>query len=565
MLYRHQDGSRDGAKASLSGVFGPPGVAQAVASEVPAWRLNRAAREVMLVEGAPRPVPEAAVMPAGFRVRYLVTCPLTRNGRRVGTLLLAGPGEWAAHRELDHDALDDLCGSLAREVAPRPRPNKEHDTRAGHVGAGYDEVTGLPERRLLEGRLEAVLREAGEGRERVAIALVSLDGLTRIHDWLGRAVADEVLRQTAERLTDLSDGALVGRARDQDLLLVLRQIGGGRMAQALIDRVAQELREPFHVRGYELSVSASFGISHFPDDTSDSNALVRYASIALHRGRERGRGRVQAFTLKMRETVEHRGEVERALRDAMRGGELTLHYQPKVRLCDHRMVGAESLLRWQRGGELRSPAQFIPVAEDSGLIVPIGAWGLREACREMKHWRELGGAMSSVSVNVSASQFARPDFVGTVRRCLAAAELTAEALELEITETSIMSDVDEAANKLRSLRNLGVRVSVDDFGTGYSSLAYLQKLPVDVLKVDRQFIKDLDAEDRGIAQPARALVQAIVGLGHNLGLKVLAEGVETAAQLEVVRDLGCEEVQGFYFSRAVPPDHIPALIGRTMI
>jgi EAL domain-containing protein (putative c-di-GMP-specific phosphodiesterase class I) len=337
-------------------------------------------------------------------------------------------------------------------------------------------------------------------------------------------------------------------------LVALTNLPPGRAALAAADRMAQTIREPFHVHGYELSLSATIGLSRYPNDASDPATLLRYAGIAMRRARGRRQGKLESFTPELREAVERRGDMERRLRLALGAGELTLHYQPKVRLADRRTTGVEALLRWRRRDGMVSPAQFLAVAEESELIVPIGTWVLLESCRQMRRWLDRGVPLGSVSVNVSALQFSRPDFVGTIERTLRSARLSADHLELEVTETSLMDDVDGAAERLSALRDLGVRISVDDFGTGYSSLAYLQRLPVDVLKIDRSFVKDLDAP-KG-ARNAYALAEAITGLGHSLGMRVLAEGVETEAQLEAISALGCDEVQGFLLARPMPPEEI---------
>jgi EAL domain-containing protein (putative c-di-GMP-specific phosphodiesterase class I) len=295
------------------------------------------------------------------------------------------------------------------------------------------------------------------------------------------------------------------------------------------------------------------GIARFPDDGLDASALLRHADIALHRAKESGPGRLAIFDDAMRASAEETLQIERELREALRLGQLMLFYQPKYAIEDRRVIGAEALMRWkhpERG--MVSPGRFIPVAEETGLVVPMGTWALIEVCRQRKKWQDAGLPVGRVSVNVSGLQFQRLDFVGTVTRALKSASLDPELLELELTETIIMSDADGATDKLSELRRLGVHVSVDDFGTGYSSLAYLQKLPVDVLKIDRSFVQDLDTEGLK-GEQARALAQAITFLGHQLGLEVLAEGVETPGQLEQLAMVGCDGVQGYIFGRPIPP------------
>jgi len=425
----------------------------------------------------------------------------------------------------------------------------------------HDAITGLPDRQMLEEPMELALDDAERENTGVAVAIIALDRFHRIDDWLGREVGDELLRQVAERLLETStDRDLIGRGSGDHFLAVLTGRPRGRSALALADRMLQAIREPFHVHGYELSLSACVGVSRYPEDASDVARLLRYAGIALNRAKAtRRRGKIECFTDELREAVEQRGDLERHLRRALGAGELLLHYQPKVDLPTKKSSELEALIRWNRQDGLVSPGQFLPVAEESELIVPIGTWVLLEACRQLERWRHEGLLIDAVSVNVSALQFARPDFVGTVQRVLESTRLPAGQLELEVTETSLMDDVEAAVEKLARLRELGVRVSVDDFGTGYSSLSYLQRLPVDVLKIDRAFVKDLDAQ--GMARThARALAEAITGLGHSLGLKVLAEGVETEEQLDAVVGLGCDAVQGYYFSRPLAAELVPEYI-----
>jgi EAL domain-containing protein (putative c-di-GMP-specific phosphodiesterase class I) len=321
--------------------------------------------------------------------------------------------------------------------------------------------------------------------------------------------------------------------------------------------VQQALREPFHIQGHELSLTASVGIAVYPKDADDATQLLRFADMALTRSKAQGVGKLLLFDRAMHDEVRDRVELEKYLRVALREGQLALHYQSKYRIRGGKEhVGAEALLRWthpQRGNI--SPGRFIPIAEETGLIVPIGTWAMTEVCRQVKRWQDRGVGVGRVSVNVSSLQFARPDFVGTVMRAIKGASIPPSSLELELTESIVMNDVDHVAARLGELRKLGVRVSVDDFGTGYSSLAYLSKLPLDVLKIDRSFVRELDAEGtRG--DQASAVAQAITSLGHSLGLDVLAEGVETRGQLDRLDHLGCDEVQGFLFAKPVPPGEL---------
>ncbi len=568
-----------GERARLVGAFGAPAQLARVSDEVAAWRLARAEMAVVQVIGRGPAAPESAVLPTSFGVAALISAPITRNGKRVGTLLLADNRARADWADLDCVALStvrDLLGELLidetdedtgiRRADSLPIEEQSLPPDLGDLAAwpiapgGHDPVTGLPDRLLLTHSAGLALEEARMQGASIAVAILALDRFQRIDDWLGRDVGDELLRQVSERLLETTNETdLVGRGNGDEFVVVLTRLGAGRSASARADRMLQAIREPFHVHGYELSLSATIGLSRFPDDASDPATLLRYAGIALHRAKGRQRGRLEHFTPELKEAVEQRGEVERRLRHAIGAGELVLHYQPRVDLHTKQTTGVEALLRWMRGGTVIAPGAFLPVAEESELIVPIGTWAMLDACRQMRRWLDSGVPLQSVSVNVSALQFARRDFVGTIERTLKTTRLSPEHLELEITETSLMDDVGAAVERLTALRKLGVRVSVDDFGTGYSSLAYLQRLPLDVLKIDRSFVKELDASG-SVSAHAHALTHAIAALGKSLGLRVLAEGVETAAQLEAVRALGCDEVQGFFFARPMPPREIESYL-----
>jgi diguanylate cyclase (GGDEF)-like protein len=389
----------------------------------------------------------------------------------------------------------------------------------------------------------------------VTIAIVSLDRFRRVNDSLGHECGDALLRQVSQRLlSSVEDGDLVARRSGDEFILVLDDIPHGTSPLPRIDRIVQAIREPFHVETHEIVLTACLGIARFPDDAGDPTSLLRYADIALHQAKDDGVGRLRIFDASMQEAARERLDLEYQLREAMRSGQLSMYYQPKYSIATRRMMGAEALLRWrhpQRG--MIGPFRFIPVAEESGLIVPIGTWALNEVCRQCQRWLARGLDIGRISVNVSGLQFTRHDFVGTVTRAMRSASLPPKHLEIELTETIVMGDVESAIVRLAELRALGVRVSIDDFGTGYSSLAYLQKLPVDVLKIDRSFVEALGASGTS-AEQARALAQAITYLGHQLDLDVLAEGVETHEQLKQLADVGCDEVQGYLLGKPMPPE-----------
>lgn len=547
----------DGERARLVASYGAPADCVALAPEAPAWRMKRRELTVVAVVGRGPAVPESAVLPASFGVAALISVPIEGGA----LLLLADSTPRPDLAAIDEVALSTACAFIADAlsgVASQPlRSVQGSHVQGAHVAAARDPISDLPERGAVEQALQAAIAESSPRGAGVAVAVVALDRFERIADWLGPHVGDELLKQVAERLGDTSgEKDRVGRGSGHELVVILTGIHSPRNAFARVDRLRQAMREPFHVQGYELALTATIGLSLHPEHADEAGLLLRYAGIALHRAEVR-RGSVEAFTPELKEAVEQRAEVERRLRRAIGAGELLLHYQPKIDLRTRRTKGVEALIRWKRGDQMISPGQFLPVAEETELIVPIGTWVLQEACRQMKEWLEAGLELESVAVNVSALQFARIDFVGTVERTLRRAGLDPRHLELEVTETSLMDDVHAAAERLSALRRLGVRVSVDDFGTGYSSLAYLQRLPVDLLKIDRSFVKDLDA-DGAERDHARVLAQAITGLGHHLGMRVLAEGVETEAQLDALIALECDEVQGFFFARPLPAEQLPA-------
>jgi diguanylate cyclase (GGDEF)-like protein len=536
-----------GGRALLAGVSNLHDGFGHVHEEVAQWRLQRPRLVAVPQVGRGPSAPESTI---AERVGALLNLPVFIDGLQWASLVLVHPTPVPDLAErVDRDSIEAIAQLLSSYYA---RGRQHQPGTMPPPTRGIDDVTGLLDRRKFVKRLGH--RLAQPGGEGVAVVLLALDRFRRINDWLGRHVGDELLRQVGARLEALGgDEDVVARAGGDELAVIVE---GARHGPGQADRLLQAIREPFHLHGYELSVSAGVGISRAPEDATDPELLLRYAAIALHLGKERGRGRLQLFTPEMREAVERRGDLERHLRRAIGAGELELFYQPKVDIQSGETCGLEALLRWRQGDELVRPSQFIPVAEDSGLIVPIGSWCLLSACRQHRAWLAEGLRLGRVSVNVSPRQFSRPDFVGTVARALQESGLAADRLELEVIESSIMNDVDEAAQKLAQLRGLGVRVSVDDFGTGYSSLAYLQRLPVDVLKIDRSFIKDLDADGEA-GQQAVALARAITGLGQSLDLEVLAEGVETEGQLAAVRALGVKEVQGFYFARPMPVVDVP--------
>jgi diguanylate cyclase (GGDEF)-like protein len=422
----------------------------------------------------------------------------------------------------------------------------------------YDRLTGLPNRRLFSERLAQALGTARRASDQCAVLHITLDRFRQINDTLGRTVGDTLLAAVAERIAKLAtDDSPVPEAPEKQGRLLAR-VGGdefawllsGRGSVAEGDRAARrlvsQLQEPFELDGRELFTSCSIGIAFYPDDGENAEALLASAGIALsHAEREGGNG-IQFYNPSLNARSADRLELESQLRRALDRDELSLHYQPKVDIRTGRIVGAEALMRWQHP-EMGNvpPNHFIPIAEESGLIAALGEWAIRSACRQGRAWQDAGVPLR-VSVNLSAKQFHAGGIGETVRSALRDSGLEGSGLMLELTESMIMEDVQETSETLRAFKEMGLALSVDDFGTGYSSLSYLKRFPLDELKIDRSFVQGVpdDGDDA-------AIVTAIVGLTHSLGLKVVAEGVETPEQLAFLRDRGCDEFQGYLCSRPV--------------
>jgi diguanylate cyclase (GGDEF)-like protein len=424
----------------------------------------------------------------------------------------------------------------------------------------HDTLTGLANRSLLAERLRDALTHAARANSATAVLLLDIDNFKVVNDSLGHDAGDRLFVAVARRVERvLRFGDTLARFGGDELAIVCSDIATLDEARALADRVAKVFLEPYTLQGSEVFISASIGIaiSEGRDDTPER--LLRDADAALFTAKALGRNRVETFDETMRARAVERLETERALRHALMRGELRVHYQPLVRFDYSEVMGFEALLRWEhpeRGMLL--PADFLPIAEETGLIVPIGAWVLHEVCRQASRWAADAPPDSmplGVSVNLSARQLAHPDLVGTVAEAIATSGLPPELLVLEITESVLMTDRDLAVTILHALRSLGVRLSVDDFGTGHSSLGYLKTLPVDSLKIDRSFIDGL-----GDNPDDSAIVAAVVRLGHALGLTVTAEGIETPLQLAELRSLGCDLGQGFYFARPQPGEIAAALV-----
>jgi diguanylate cyclase (GGDEF)-like protein/PAS domain S-box-containing protein len=434
------------------------------------------------------------------------------------------------------------------------RRSEERLERLAH----YDPLTDLPNRLLLQSRLEHALGSAGRHDAKFGLLVLDLDQFKLVNDSLGHVAGDQLLVQVAQRLNSrLRQEDTIGRLGGDEFLVLLPELTAPGDAAVVARDLLDALATPFALDGgHETFISASIGISLFPDDGNSVVDLMRNADAALFRAKDQGRNRFCFYTGEMGAEAVAQLDMEAALRRALERDELVLHYQPKVDLRSGQLTGCEALLRWQREGVgMVGPLQFIPLAEITGLIVPIGTWVIDAACRQLRLWQDAGHDDMHVAVNVSGHQFLSGDLEATVAKALQRHGVAAKSLELELTESCLMKNPEAAMMTLGRLRKLGIRVSLDDFGTGYSSLAYLTRFPITTLKIDRSFITHIVTDP-----PAAMIANAIIGLAHRMGLTVIAEGVETEAQQDYLRMQGCDEMQGYFFSRPLPVAEFTRLV-----
>jgi diguanylate cyclase (GGDEF)-like protein len=416
--------------------------------------------------------------------------------------------------------------------------------------ANHDSLTGLANRNLFGDRLRQAIAAARRHGNMVAVLLHDLDNFKVINDSLGHGAGDQLLACVARRLTSATrETDTVARLGGDEFVIVMPDVVRPEDATAVASKVLESLSAPFHIDGQEIFVSASTGISLYPRDGADEQSLLKNVDLAMYRAKHQGRGRISFFTEEMNAVNRARQQMETELHRALEREEFILHYQPRMDLRTGRISGVEALVRWQHPKHgIVSPSEFIPLAEETGLIVPIGAWVLREACRQTRLWRQEGLRGLGVAVNLSMRQLQSDGLLADVLDALDKADADPSCLELEITETAIMKDAEAAVRLLHRLKDAGVRLSLDDFGTGYSSFHYLRHFPLDSLKIDRSFVAEIHADQR-----ESPLITAMIAMARNLGLGVIAEGVETREQAEFLHANGCHETQGFYFSRPLPP------------
>ncbi len=415
--------------------------------------------------------------------------------------------------------------------------------------ATHDALTGLPNRTLLYDRMQQAVLHSERYGNLTAIAFLDLDQFKFINDSLGHQVGDELLKITAQRLTScLRESDTVARQGGDEFVLLLTDQPNEEAITHTMQRVLHEVSQPWKANDLEFQITCSIGLTLCPDDGRDAETLLKNADSAMYKAKELGRNNFQYFSAEMNTSVTDRLELLNRLRQAITNEDFVLHYQPKVSLASHRIIGAEALVRWNSAHSgMVSPASFIPLAEETGLIIPLGEWVLRTACRQNRAWQDAGHPAIPISVNLSPRQLARGDIVEVVQRILDETGLQAQYLELEITESVMTTDVEKSFALLTQLRALGVKISLDDFGTGYSSLSYLKRFPVDTLKIDQSFVRDIATD-----QDSAAIVKAIISLGRNLNLTVLAEGIESEEQFRFLLENGCDEGQGYLMSKPVP-------------
>jgi diguanylate cyclase (GGDEF)-like protein/PAS domain S-box-containing protein len=461
-----------------------------------------------------------------------------------------------AEVQFDTQAQPEFVEGTLQDVTER----RQAEERIRYL-AYFDGLTGLPNRQMFTEQVARSLRQAQRTKRPHALLFLDLDNFKSINDTLGHSVGDKVVQQVAQRLSlCVRSGDLVCRPVEEHKVAVFR-FGGDEFALLLFDlqrehdaavvaqRIKKALEQPFQVGSYELFATASLGIALYPSDGEDVETLLRNADSAMYQAKQKGKNRYEFYTESLTQVSVERMNMEGKLRRAVEQNELKLCFQPKVETQSGRLTGAEALLRWDTAdlGSV-SPAKFIPLAEETALIIPIGEWVLNEACTQMRAWEAVGLPPLTVAVNLSARQFQHSNLAKFVSDLLSSTGLRPHSLELELTESAIMADVEKAKLTLHKLSELGVRLSIDDFGTGYSSLNHLRWLPLNALKIDKSFVRDVPVNEND-----SAITLAIIAMAHSLGLRVVAEGVDRPAQFDFLKAHGCDEVQGYLFSPPLPP------------
>jgi diguanylate cyclase (GGDEF)-like protein/PAS domain S-box-containing protein len=517
------------------------------AEQMTGWTREEAIRRPLtevfrIVDGATR---EPAPNPVAVAVRGNKLVGLSPN-----TILLHRDGHDAGTIEDSTSVIRDRRGRVTGAVIVF------HDVTVARAisqqmvySAHHDALTDLPNRLLLNDRLSQAIESARRHHRRLGVLFLDVDRFKQINDSLGHDVGDQLLRSVARQLTrNVRSSDTVSRQGGDELVVVLPEIEHATDAAVIADKLLAATAEAHHIGGHEIHVTASIGISVYPDDGTDAITLLKHADIAMYHAKEDGRGRHQFFQPDMKVRVIERQSIEHGLRRALALHEFVLHYQPRIHLHTGEVMGVEALIRWKHPDRgLLPPTDFVSIAEDCGLIVPIGQWVLDEACRQSRRWQDLGLRPTPVAVNVSAMEFRGVEFLDSVRRTLERTRLSPRHLQLEMTESVLMAHGDSTVRMLRELKRLGVELALDDFGTGYSSLGYLKDFPIDALHVDGSFVREITDDLHG-----PPIVRAIISMAKSLNQRIVAEGIETAEQLSFLRAQDCSEGQGYYFGQPLP-------------
>jgi diguanylate cyclase (GGDEF)-like protein/PAS domain S-box-containing protein len=526
-----------------------------VAEAMTGWSRGDAAgrplREIFKIidgsTGQPAPNPMDLAMEQNTTVTLSANCVLvSRDGHESAIEDSAAP---------IHDRAGQIRGAVI--VFHDVSASRQMSLQLAHL-AQHDFLTDLPNRLLLRDRLQHAISLARRRSSQIAVLFLDLDRFKHVNDSLGHSVGDQLLKEVARRLTGCVRGSdTVARQSGDEFVVVLSELIDADSAGTTAAKLLAAVAVPYQIGTHHLRVPMSIGISIYPDDAGDAETLLSHADTAMYYAKENGRNNAQFFKQEMVVRAVERQFIEASLRGALERGEFALRYQPKIDLTTHAVVGVEALLRWchpERG--FIPPEQFIPIAEDTGLILPIGLWVLREACRQSRAWLDAGLPPTPVAVNISAIEFRSPGFAEHIRALLTETGLPAQLLELEITESALMRHAESTVVMLQALKQIGVQLTVDDFGTGYSSLSYLRQFPIDCLKVDRSFVREIALKSDGAV-----IVRAVISMGNSLNKRVIAEGVETREQLDFLTAAGCEEGQGYYFRHPIVADQLGALLG----
>lgn len=483
-------------------------------------------------------------------LRRIIIRPLTRLKN-----LMHAVSEEKDYSVRSDDSGKDEIGYLAAGFNQMLEKIDAHDNRLRKI-AHYDNVTGLPNRHYFNQRLEDAINLATEQSEHVGVLFIDLDNFKVVNDTLGHNIGDQLLKSVSERISDtLRGNDCVCRIGGDEFAVILQEIPDHGTAAVVAGKILNEMVQPMLLNDSEIYIGASIGISLYPDDASDINSLLRCADVAMYYAKGKGKNNYQLFQQDMEGKALKRLALESAMRKAIEHKEFVLHYQPQVDLPTGKVIAVEALIRWPREDlGIVGPSDFIPVAEESGLILPIGDWVLRTACKQAKAWLDAGTPLR-VAVNLSGRQFADDRVVSNILAIAREFELPPDLLELEITESMLMDSKEASVDKLEQLKRAGFMLSVDDFGTGYSSMSYLKRFPIHALKIDKSFVQELPGNQDDVA-----ITKAIVSMANSLGLEVVAEGVETSEQMEFLRENGCNISQGFYFGKAVPASQIESLM-----